>query len=205
MDRLEIIKSYYEPNMGKDLPDYCILGWESEEAQHLRFGAVTSNLDLNGLKILDVGCGMGNFFEYLNRRNITVHYTGVDILQSMIECARMKNLGVKFYECDIFNEKFFENESFDLVFSSGIFNLNLGNNGEFLVKATELFLDLSSRIVAFNLLHEDSPDKEEGKYCYFNPDKVKKSLEECFSNRLNDIKIVSRYLKNDFTVICYKK
>lgn len=204
MAKIETIKSYYESNMGKDLPDYSVLGWESEEAQHSRFEALVSNVNLEALKILDVGCGMGNFCEYLNKKGIQAEYTGVDILESMIECARMKNLEARFCCCNIFCDKPFNNETFDVVYASGIFNLNLGNNEEFLYNSLGCFFGLAKSIVAFNLLHFKSPDKEED-YFYFDPDELKKELEERFPEVLKDIQIIDDYLHNDFTVICHKK
>ena len=202
MSKMEVIKTYYESNMGKGLPDFSVLGWESEEAQRLRFDVLMSSSNLEDKRILDVGCGMGNLLEYMNERNVNCSYTGVDILQCMIDSAKSKNLKADFHCLDIFKDKPFQNESFDLIYASGIFNLNLGNNKEFLFNALNLFLDLSSSIVAFNLLHSDSPNKED-QYYYFHPDDVKQIVEE-ISDRVQKINIVEHYLQNDFTVILYK-
>jgi len=190
--------------MGKGLPDYRILGWESKEAQNLRFDAMISNIPLGGMKLLDVGCGTGNLLEYLNTKNIKVDYTGVDILKSMIDCAKEKGLDAQFYNMDIFCGNPFQGGSFDVVYASGIFNLDLGNNREFLLKALRLFCRLSRRYVAFNLLHCASCDKED-KYCYFEPDAVLKTLERELPGELSGIRIIEGYLQNDFTVICRKK
>ncbi len=86
-------------------------------------------------------------------------YTGVDILEAMIERAKAKNLGGDFLHTDIFQGNMFQDRSFDVVYASGIFNLNLGNNREFLIKALDLFMRFSSEAVVFNLLHCDSPDR----------------------------------------------
>lgn len=203
MKKFEVIKSYYEENMAKGLPEYGILGWESEEAQHLRFDAMLSKVDLNGKKLLDVGCGTGNLLEYIRSKGIEVKYTGVDILGQMIDIARHKELGADFIKVDIFKENIFEDLSFDVIYTSGIFNLNLGNNREFLKSALGLFFRLARETVVFNLLHTASPDRED-KYFYFHPDEVRELLAG-FSYRIAKAEFVEAYLKNDFTVVCSLK
>lgn len=203
MKKLDIIRTYYEDNMSKDLPEYGILGWESEQAQQLRFDMLLSAVDLEGKSLLDVGCGTGNLLEYICSKGINVKYTGVDILEKMIEIADSKKLAGDFIHADIFKQKLFDKESFDVIYTSGIFNLDLGNNRDFLRKAVGLFLELSRHSVVFNLLHRDSPDRED-KYFYFSPDEVRELLED-FTDRIADVRFIEAYLKNDFTVVIRKK
>jgi len=203
MKKLDIIRTYYEANMAKVLPEYGILGWESEEAQRLRFDMLLSAVDLEGMELLDVGCGTGNLLEHIISKGINVEYTGVDLLDKMIDRAKSKGLAGEFIHADIFEDRIFENESFDVIYTSGIFNLDLGNNIDFLKRAIGLFLDLSRQYVVFNLLHRDSPDRED-KYFYTSPDEVGELLEE-YSDRIENVQFIEAYLKNDFTVVIRKK
>lgn len=200
MKKLKKIKAYYENNIAKGLPEYGILGWESEEAQRLRFDVLLDNVKLDGKRLLDVGCGTGNLLEYINSKEIHVHYTGVDILEKMVEIAKGKRLDADFRRLDIFKDNVFDPDSFDIIYASGIFNLNLGNNREFLANALKLFFSLSCGSVVFNLLHYASPDREE-KYYYFHPDDVKQILAG-FDSLLKNTVFIESYLKNDFTVVC---
>lgn len=200
MKKLNKIKAYYENNIARGLPEYGILGWESEEAQRLRFDVLLENVKLEGKRLLDVGCGTGNLLEYINSKGIHVYYTGVDILDKMIDIAKSKRLDAEFRHLDLFKENVFDPGSFDVVYASGIFNLNLGNNREFLRNAMELFFSLSCGTVVFNLLHHASPDREE-KYFYFHPEDVRQILEE-FGGLLKKTEFIESYLKNDFTVVC---
>ncbi|NLK87242.1 MAG: class I SAM-dependent methyltransferase [Clostridiaceae bacterium] len=202
MKKLEIIKTYYDNNMSKDLPEYGILGWESAKAQRLRFDVLLSSVDLAGRKLLDVGCGTGNLLEYIDSKGIKVDYTGVDILEKMIAIAESKKLNGVFKYMDIFKNNIFGSNSFDVVYTSGIFNLDLGNNREFLKNALELFMEISRDAVVFNLLHVDSPDRED-KYFYFHPDEVRDIL-ALFADRIARAEFVEAYLKNDFTVVVRK-
>ena len=202
LKKTEKIRKYYESKMGQGLPDYGVLGWESEKAQQLRFDMLLNAVPLEGKALLDIGCGMGNLLEYLDSKGINVKYTGVDILQSMIEYAECKRLNGEFCCLDVFDDNSFNGRSFDIVYTSGIFNLNLGNNREFLLKALNKMLDFAKDAVVFNLLHKDSPDRED-KYFYYDPEEVRELLEN-FPG-IEKVNIKEQYLNNDFTVVCHKK
>ncbi|NLP07902.1 MAG: class I SAM-dependent methyltransferase, partial [Clostridiaceae bacterium] len=55
----------------------------------------------------------------------------------------------------------------------------------------------------FNLLHRDSPDRED-KYFYSSPDEVADLL-EVYSDRIGSVEFIEAYLKNDFTTVIRKK
>lgn len=198
MRKIDKIQKYYEEKMGKGLPDYGILGWESEDAQRMRFDVLISSVKLDGKSLLDIGCGMGNLLEYLGYRKIPVKYTGVDILQSMISYAQCKKLDGEFCCIDIFENDIFDKKSFDVVYASGIFNLDLGNNREFLLKALKTMLELSREAIVFNLLHKDSPGRED-KYYYYDPEEIRKLLTGM--QGVESVHIQEQYLKNDFSVV----
>lgn len=203
MRRVKAIKEYYNKNMENATNDYEVLGWESREAQYARFAALKDNVDMQGLKLLDVGCGLGNLLEYLTQQGVDVKYTGVDILPEMIEMANKKGLNGKFICTDVFTDAAFKTDSFDVVYASGIFNLNLGNNKEFLLSALEHFFRLSKKYVCFNLLHYKSPNKEDT-YFYFSPDEAVEIIRKASAEKDISIDIAEDYLKNDFTVLCKK-
>ncbi len=202
MKKLDIIKSYYEPNINKNLPDHQVLGWESKQAHNMRFEVLADNVDIEGKSILDVGCGLGNLYGFLKNKGYTFRYVGVDILEAMVERARCKFKDVDFRCLDIFKGNALEGETFDIVYASGIFNLNMGNNIPFLKQALQKFYELSSEFIAFNLLHTDSNDKEDT-YFYFHPDQVAEIISTTLPENIQ-VKIIENYLNNDFTVIIKK-
>lgn len=195
---MEKIKKYYEENNIEGYPDYYILGWESEAAQELRFKQLVGNIDLNGKTILDVGCGTGNLLEYISRQFKDFNYTGIDVLPHMIQRAGEKKLNGRFVCMDLFKSNPYGNKTFDVIFSSGIFNLNLGNNQEFLMDAVDIFQSLAREAISFNLLWDKSTDKDV-KYFYFSPEEVQDILSSKYSD-IWQVSIVKGYLHNDFTV-----
>ncbi|MBN2657450.1 MAG: class I SAM-dependent methyltransferase [Spirochaetales bacterium] len=204
MKKLDIIRNYYEPKLQENLPDYSTLGWESREAQFDRFRILTENVELGGRRILDVGCGLGNLLDHLKEIHESPDYTGVDILKHMVEKAGQRHPEQSFLHMDIFAENTFGKGNFHTVYSSGIFNINMGNNHDFLKDAIQLFLDLAQNFVVFNLLHCNSPDRDET-YYYFHPEEVVRMIEDINDENVRSIKIIEHYLQNDFTVILEKK
>ncbi len=201
--RKSLIYEYYRPRLDQGSLDHEKLGWESREAQFRRFDVLLDTLVSPGISILDVGCGLGNLLDACHMKNMEVDYTGVDIIPDMILKARQRHPDAQWYCCDIFSENPLCPRTYDIVYSSGIFNIDLGNNPEFLLDAIDLFLTLSNQYVCFNLLSDRSKDQEEG-YFYYNEDMVVRRILNKFPLKKHNITIESDYLENDFSVIMRK-
>ena len=197
--RLSFIGDHYGPRISPDRPHFEILDWASAESQKARFSILADNVNLAGKKLLDVGCGLGDLFGFLREQNILVHYTGVDLLAKMVQAARKIHPAGVFVQADLFQNNPFDGECFDVVFCSGAFNLNLGNNKEFLRLAIRALYSLTKEHLVFNLLHRRAAAQEET-YYYYDPSAVMPALKS-----LNcKVDIIDDYLHNDFTVICTK-
>lgn len=67
--------------------------WTDPKTQQLRFDVMLDLLDFSGVKILDAGCGAGDFGARLIDRNIAFEsYIGVDGIEDQIQAARKRNL-----------------------------------------------------------------------------------------------------------------
>ncbi|HAU36183.1 MAG TPA: class I SAM-dependent methyltransferase [Phycisphaerales bacterium] len=200
MSRKDRIRRHYEPRIRVGREHFDILDWASAASQEARFGVLADRVELAGRSLLDVGCGLGDLWAYLRRRNIAVDYTGVDLLEKMVSAARARHSEARFVCGDVFTQDLFPPESFDVAFCSGMFNLNLGNNLEFLPRAVGRLLGLVRGTLAINLLHRRRPPAEDRYFCY-DPQEVRKLLEPLCGR----ITILDDYLPNDFTVLCGKK
>ncbi len=69
---------------------------------------------LDGLNVLDMGCGTGLYLEYRQPGR----YTGIDISEGMLEKARAKFPQAKFYNRDMANVGHLFNEPFDAIVST---------------------------------------------------------------------------------------
>ena len=200
MSKRHEIRAHYEPRIVPGRANYDVLDWASQQSQLARFEVLVANVDLAGKSLLDVGCGLGDLWGFLKDRDIRVAYTGVDLVEKMVAAARDRH-GDGHFECgDVFAEDMFKPGGFDVVFGSGIFNLDLGNNAEFLPGAIARLLELAGEYLVFNLLHKHAA-REAGPYFYFDPKQVRAILADlpCRS------RIIDHYLPNDFTVICHSR
>ncbi len=198
MKKQNIIKEYYNTELRRDPERLEYLGWESRESQFRRFQVLTDYVNLENREILDVGCGMGHLLDHLKEKDIPVRYTGLDLLSSMVKEASRRHREHTFFKGDLFREPLFEDKSFDVIYCSGLFNLNTGGNFDFLMTAVETFLRLARDTVAFNLLHMNSPGKED-RFYYFYPDQVIRGIERLYGD-IRSIQLVEHYLNNDFTL-----
>ncbi len=193
-DQLEVIRLHYEPRIRLYSEGYEISDWESRDCQRRRFEVLTETVGFSGASLLDVGCGSGDLYRYLvEEKGIDVDYTGVDILQGMIDTARCRHPGGRFIRADIAVEEI--PGEYDVVFCSGVFNLDSGGGEEPHRRLVRRMTDIAGRDVVFNMLDERSPCREK-RYRYFRPDKVLEWPEVA----RHEPRIITGYLNNDFTV-----
>ena len=199
MSKRQEIRAHYEPRIIPGRDNYDVLDWASQRSQLARFEVLAANVDLAGKSLLDVGCGLGDLWAFLKARDIRVAYTGVDLVAKMAAAARDRHADADFQCGDVFAGDMFAPGGFDVVFASGVFNLDLGNNAEFLPGAIARLFELAGEYLVFNLLHKRAAGGPP--YFYFDPKQVRPMLADLPCR----IRIIDDYLPNDFTVICRKE
>ncbi|GAB4389497.1 MAG: class I SAM-dependent methyltransferase [Thermodesulfovibrionales bacterium] len=112
---------------------------------------------LPGSRVLDYGCGKGDFLGFLEDRGISVRYTGLDINPTLIEFARAKYPGRDFRVFDV-EERDLE-EPFDYVYLCGVFNNRVEGVGDSLRNVMGLLFRHARRGLAVNCLSSHARDK----------------------------------------------
>ena len=197
MDRRDAIRRHYEPRISPHRESHDILDWADRAAQRARFAVLADHVALAGRSLLDVGCGLGDLWGYLKERGVEAEYTGVDLLDSMLDLARRHYPHATFVAGDPFTEDPFPGRRFDVVFGSGVFNLDLGNNMEFLAWGVPRLWALAGEHLVFNLLHRRAAHHYD--HCfYYDPHEVLAVL----SGMDLSAAVIDDYLPNDFTVLC---
>ncbi|MFA4944014.1 MAG: class I SAM-dependent methyltransferase [Lentisphaeria bacterium] len=202
MSRRQRIFDHYGPRVHPERPSHEILDWASAEAQHARFDALIRALrplaaaSPEPLTLLDVGCGLADLFTHLRRAGLAVAYTGCDITPGVLAEARRRQPAAQLVHGDPFSEALFPPAAFAVVYASGVFNLDLGNNHDFLAEAVPRLFQLARRLLAINLLHVRSPHHYP--HChYYDPETVRAR----FATLPCTIRLDDSYLPNDFTLL----
>jgi len=96
------------------------LGW-TKSKQVLRFASATKKESFLGTSVLDVGCGLGDFFHHLQTIGQSpAKYTGYDLVEEFIDAASRTHASpASFKAQDFFEENL---DPVDHIVAFGIFN-----------------------------------------------------------------------------------
>lgn len=191
-------KDYFEKSYAEHGESIETVGWNAK-SQRQRFEVLCKIGDLEGKNILDVGCGFGDFYEFLGKENISIgEYLGVDISERFTRIARKRYPDTLFYCGDILD--FQSPVTIDYSLASGIFFLRDLRWKEHFIAVCKKLLYISDIGIGFNLLSVYSEKRHLGQY-FAQPWKILKLLMEKIS-----LKVVLRhdYRSNDFTIYIYK-
>ena len=125
--RRERIAAFYGGLLERHFGGLRACDWGTRQTQEIRFEILAQVLPLRGKRVLDVGCGLADFADYLAARHGRLTYEGVDIAPPMIEEARRRHPGLSLRVLDILRED--PGGPYDLVTANGIFYL-LGEDPE---------------------------------------------------------------------------
>ena len=122
-------------------------GYNSRAEQRAGFRVLAESLPLNGRRVLDVGCGLADFADYLSVNYGPVGYEGVDISAGVISEARRRHPALNLRVLDILEGN--PGGPYDYVLANGVFHL-LGEQGfEIMTDMIRCMYGLSRRAMAF--------------------------------------------------------
>lgn len=195
-DENRIQKFYQESFVRFGDEDVRSVQWTTRYGQVKRFEVLLNIANVEGAKILDVGCGLGDFYRFLLDEGITTDYTGIDIVPEFIDAARAKFPQTRFEAKDIFDMT----ETYDYIFASGAMSFKVENNAEHYQNMIKKMYSLAQKGVAFNMLDNASHVDNET-YAAYSP----LEIADFCSTFANKVEIVTDYLPQDFTIYLYKE
>lgn len=110
-------------------------------------------------KVLDVGCGTGILYPFLQKRGV-VSYLGIDLSPKMLEIARLKYPAASFAEADYQKRAIFNDGSFTKIIIYNAFphfelpQQVISNSYGYLGKGGELYIMHSMSLERLNSMHE---------------------------------------------------
>ena len=179
--------------------DHRGLGFRSRSAQEKRFEALLALGELDGRRVLDVGCGFGDLLGYLEQRGIRTLYTGIDLCGPMIQRCRERypvSEG-RFVECDVMEYR--PDEPYDFVLASGIFGLDAEGVRERIQPTLARMFGWAREGLAVNFLSALSPAPAEGRV-YVDPCEAMRMA----ASLTPSLRIDHTYLPNDFTLHLFR-
>jgi 2-polyprenyl-3-methyl-5-hydroxy-6-metoxy-1,4-benzoquinol methylase len=153
----EYVISFFDNNLQLhgDRPE--AVRW-SAQGQRLHYQSLLDIGQIDHAKILDFGCGKGDFFQFLSARGIAIDYTGYDINEKLISLAEKKYPSAHFKVFDITCDAI--NEDFDYIFLCGVFNLRVAGLDEDIRNTLTRLFQHCRRGLAFNALSDLNPKKD---------------------------------------------
>lgn len=168
---LNVVRQYYLYTLTKHGPTPLGVDWESSAQQHRRFDHLLGACDpLVPFSINDYGCGYGALAGLLRMRYTGFTYCGYDIVEMMIDRARLLHAGMA-------NATFTSDaralQPADYTVASGIFNVKFDIPGstwqEYVLKTLDRIAALSRRAFAVNLLAAGHAPAEQHYLYYADP------------------------------------
>ena len=181
----------------KDSPE--AVGW-TKTGQLLRYEAVYKLINPDGKKILDFGCGKGDFYGFLieKEKGANLTYTGIDINPSLIKLAQKKYPKTNFYVKDIESEQL--DEIFDYIVIIGVFNLALSNVKKLMQRCVEILFENTKERLILNCLNNKTKFRDIG-VVYFSVEELQglaQSLTKIFE-------VLDNLIEGDLFLILDKK
>ena len=195
---LTSVQDYYDKAAKQFGNSIDAVGWFSTDSQVIRFRQFLELGDLSNSTVLDVGSGLGDFFDFISFQSPS-QYLGIDVSSQMIKLASKRYPSATFLHTDIFNLS--DARRFDYVISSGIYSLKHDRPLDFLAMHLHQCWQRATKGIGFNLLSATT-DKEnqDPTFHYYH---IRPVLNLC-QTLSQSVVLIDDYLPNDFTVLLTK-
>jgi SAM-dependent methyltransferase len=193
------IEKFYTDNFNKYGKNLKSIGWSNKKDQILRFNKIFSGVEYKNKSILDVGCGFGDLYFFLRKKNkdINFKYSGIDITPNFVEITkeRLSLTNSNIYCGEVFNL----NKKFDIVVASGSMSYNFkGAKNKNLLLIKKMY-EITKKVLSMNFMSSYS-DFELKKNLHYNPEEMFQ-----FAKRLSPkVNLIHDYNLYEFTIQIFK-
>jgi len=172
------------------------LGWRDDNSQHLRFKALADIGNMAACSVLDIGCGYGDLYSYLDRKYPDIKYTGIDQMEEFLTVA-IKRYGhlsqARFLYGDFTSVNL---PMADYVLASGSLNY-FNNEPGFIYRMIHKLFSTCNLAFGFNLLSDIVPL---GLLVAYDVNTIVNYCRKLSSNVI----LQQDYSDDDFTIWMYK-
>lgn len=125
--------------------------WADKETQYQRF-EILSKISTSIGSVLDVGCGLGDFYKYLKSTGFSGEYLGIDNVPEFVQVCIALFGSDENAKASLLHLDGGLPLGYDYVFGSGIFNNKRSDNFEFMKSTIADMISVAKKGVAFNAL-----------------------------------------------------
>ena len=151
--------------------------------------------DFSGKRVLDFGCGKGDFYGFIKGKGIPVNYCGIDINENLIALAKRKYPEAEFIHMDI--EEAEIGQRFDIIFVCGVFNLRIAGIEESMKYVLKKLFTLCRESLHINFLTYYVPQRNVELF-YVRPEEIL-----CFSVTEFSRNVTLRHMQEDIYLSIY--
>ncbi len=194
--------SFYIQCLDRFGPEARAVGWQDRNRQRCRFKVFCDYYDFDNKMVLDVGSGLGDFYDYLKQLNYSVDYRGIDACEALVSCAKTCYPSA-FFEHSMLDH-YFSDQLFDCVVASGTFSYKELDPIKRFKHNLQSAYQLTGDCFLFNFLSTEWPAKDRfDRFYYYDKQFVQDSC-ECLVPRPKSVRLVTDYLDGDVTVVVEK-
>lgn len=197
-----------DPEIERLITDPTVIGYGSREEQMAVYSAV---LPMGYIPqtdtILDVGCGVGDLFAYLQEIRMVQDpkYTGIDYNANMINLAKIKfpEIENNFSNTDLFDLT--PNQKFDWIVAMSAFNIKMHDDMvAYSLSAIDKMLEHANKGIGINFISEEVDDTDpEGDFIKYEPADIMRAVVEKYPNHM--VIFMNNYIEGDFSIHIYIK
>ena len=174
--------------------------------QYMRFKHIIEpfkDILTDNITFHDFGCGSCDMYGYIKSSNLRLKYSGTEIIQEMIDYAKLKYPGIELYNRDVLKENV--NDKYDIVvFSGGLYlpgSIPHLEWKEFVYAIISKMWEMSKIGISFNLLTTHSEYKHKHLF-YVDPSEM---LNFCINNFSRFVKLDHAYPLYEWTISIFKE
>ncbi len=167
------VASVYRERLRTYGPGPAALHWRSRESQERRFTGLAAIGIRDGDSVLDVGCGLADFYGWLKDRGVLVSYIGMDFTAEMVALSRETYPEARFMLSNLVEgDHGLPPRGIDWVVASGIFSMHKVEPEQNLQRVVGAMAALARRGVAFNTLSARAPHRDRWRLWHADPDRI---------------------------------
>lgn len=164
--------------------DWDKLSWSSRKEQKYRFKKILEHIELDNSKIVDFGCGLGDFIKASKIK--PENYIGLDINENFINICKERYPEYTFILGDIYDG------DIDYFIASGAFTIHTSN--DYFYKIVDYYLNKCRIGLIFNLFsdiddvykHEKNSQSNDILYRGYNIDEIINKYQNTIIIKLNN-------------------